>query len=526
MKPDPTKEMTKAILDEKHPLYSDNVEDWQEFRIVYDSGRELIRTALFKYAFEKQSTHDDRLKDGYVFNPGKAIVNVFNYYLTEQLANRELGGLSEDDLWKMFKKDCDLKGTDYDDFLNEGQKQASVAGAVGILCNKPPNPGGTEATAIKEGIYPYFALYTLENIYDWEFQRNKITHRPELVYLKLREEDGTYHFWYPDVWEIWRFETQGASKDTKPQKIDDGQNSLGEIPFIWMINVRRGMYHYLGISDLVEIAPIVTSVARDLSEGQEVIKMAGHPMLRLPMEENTDDASVSEAEIEAHIDYEGDEVISGGGAQQSSPRTVHYYNAEHGEAGKPDWMPTEILEPITAILNWIDRKVSHCYEVALLSGIHGQRSGEAAESGLKLRYEFKQLFSVLSKKSNNMTEAELSLIYLWLKWRGKPELFKEVKVERPKEFSLDDLSVALNNIFTSARNVISKTFRVKAMNKAAYITLPDLDDESKKKIEAENEENTPDLPPLFDSKKDDARNQSGSPPGGARPADQANLNQE
>jgi hypothetical protein len=526
MKIDITKEMTKARLDEKHPLYTMNAEDWQQFRIVYDSGKQLIEEALFRYNFEKAGTHEDRKKDGYVFNPGKAIVNVFNYYLTEQLANRELGGLSEDEIWKMFTKDCDLKGTDYDDFINESQKQSSVGGAVGILVNKPGNPGGTEATAIKNGIYPYLALYTLENIYDWEFERNKITHRPELIYLKLREEDGTYHFWFQNSWEIWRFETQGESKDTKPQLIDKGENPLGEIPFTWLINVRRGVYHFLGISDLVEIAPIVCSIARDLSEGQEVIKMAGHPMLRLPMEENTDDASVTEAELDAEIDAEIEGGTSGGGGQPSSPRTVHYFNAEHGASGKPDWMPTEILEPITAILNWIDRKIDHCYEVALLSGIHGQRSGEAAESGLKLRYEFKQLFSVLSKKSNNMTEAELTVIRLWLLWRGKSELFKEVKVERPKEFSLDDLSVALNNIFTSARNVISKTFRVKAMNKAAYITLPDMDDKTKKEIEAENEANTPDLPPLFDQDKDDSRNQSGSPPGGARPADEANLNQE
>jgi hypothetical protein len=53
-----------------------------------------------------------------------------------------------------------------------------------------------------------------------------------------------------------------------------------------------------------------------------------------------------------------------------------------------------------------------------------------------------------------------------------------------------------------------------------------MDDKTKKEIEAENEANTPDLPPLFDQDKDDSRNQSGSPPGGARPADEANLNQE
>jgi len=515
MKPDPTKQMTQAKLNEKHPRYAENIEDWQLFSVVYESGKALVDAALYRYAFEEQATHDDRVKGGYLFNPGKAIINVFNYYLTEQTTNRELAGLTEDPLWQLFAKDCDLKNTDYEDFINEGQKEASIEGAVGMLCNKPPNPGGTEATAIEGGIYPYFALYTLINIYDWEFARNKETHRYELIYLKLREDDGTYHIWYPDKWEIWRFNTTGDKKDLKPVKIDDGLNDLDEIPFIWMMNVRRSVCYYLGISDLVEIGPIVCSIVRDLSEGQEIILMAGHPMLRLPMEQNTDDAPV----VTAELDEDGE------GNQPTSPRTVHYFNSEHGESGKPDWMPTEILEPITAVLNWIDRKIAHCYEVALLSGIHGQRSGSSGESGLKLRYEFQQLFSVLSKKSDNMTEAELSLIRLWLKWRGKSDLFKDIKITRPKEFSLDDLSVALNNIFTSARNVISKTFRIQAMNKAAALTLPDMDDETRTTINEEHQANTPDMPPLFDPEKDDARNQSGDPGGLVRPGDQANQNQ-
>jgi hypothetical protein len=525
MKPDPNKEMTKDMLDEKHPLYLENREDWHLFSTVYESGKALIDEALFQYNFELQGTHADRVKEGYVFNPGRAIVTVFNYYLTEQVANRELAGLTNDPLWQMFEHDCDLKGTDYNDFIDEAQKQASICGAAGILCNKPPNPGGTEATAIKIGAYPYLALYTLQNVYDWEFERDPVTHRPMLSYLKLREEDDTYHFWYPDRWEIWQFNVEGNNKDLKPKKIEEGENPLVQIPFTWMINIRRGVYYYLGVSDLVEIARIVCSITRDLSEGQEIIKMAGHPMMLLPMEENTDDAHVDEAEIEAAINMTDDEIMSGGGGQASSPRTVHYFNAEHGEAGKPGWMPTEIFEPLQAILGWIDRKIDHCYEVALLSGIHGQRSGEGAESGLKLRYEFKQLFSVLSKKSNNMTEAEYSILKFWLIWRGKEDLLESIKIDRPKQFSLDDLAVALNNIFTSCRNVISKTFRVKAMNRAAEITLPDMDDETRKKMNTEHMKYTPDVPPLYDPDKDDPRNQAGDP-GDVRPADQANLNQE
>lgn len=501
-------EMTKAILDKKSTVYSLNREDWDLYTTVYESGKALIELALFKYEFEEQATHDDRIKDGYVFNPGKAIINVFNYYLTESEPVRELGKLDKDESWLQFKKDADLKGTDYDHLINEGQKQASVNGAVGMLVNKPANPGGTKQSAIKGGIYPYIVLYTLQNIYEWEFERNLTTHRLELKFLKLRDEDGTYHFWWKDKWEIWRYNPRSTEKDTQPRKIDEGENPLGEIPFIWMINTRRAANWYLGISDLVEIGRLVCSIARDLSNGSEIIKMAGFPMLRLPMVESTDEAPVENAET------------SGEGGQPTSTRTVHYFNPEHGERGKPDWMPTEVLSPIEAILKWIDAKIDQCFSIALLSGIHGQRSGEAGESGLKLRYEFKQLFSVLSKKSDNMTEAELALIRLWLKWKGESDWFKDVKVSRPKKFSLDDLAVALSNIFTSCRNVISKTFRIEAMDQAAEYTLPNMSDETRRKIHADHEANTPDLPPLFDPEKDDLRNQSGKTGNLVRPANE------
>ena len=501
-------EMTKEILNQKSLLYEENIDDWNLFTTVFESGKNLIDYALFKYEFEKTTTHEDRLKDGFIFNPGRGIINVFNFYLTETEPVRELGKLDEDELWKMFIKDSDLKGTNYDDLLNEGQKMASVNGAVGILVNKPMNPGGSVASAIKYGIYPYLALYSLQNIYEWKFERNKETHRVELTFLKLREEDGTYHFWYKDRWEIWRYEPRGEHKDDKPKKIDEGDNPLGEIPFFWMINLKRSANWYLGTSDLVEIARIVCSIARDLSNGQEVIKMAGFPMLRLPMMENKESMPIGDAESEED------------GDQESSPRTVHYFPPDFGEAGKPDWMPTEIFEPIQAVLMWIDAKITQCFQIALLSGIHGQRSGESAESGLKLRYEFKQLFSVLSKKSDNITEAELSILKFWLKWSAKEELFSKIKVTRPKKFSLDDLAVALNNIFVACRNVVSKTFRVQAMDQAAEYTLPNMSDETREKIHNENEANTPDMPPLFESQKDDLRNQSGDPGDLVRPADE------
>jgi len=181
-------------------------------------------------------------------------------------------------------------------------------------------------------------------------------------------------------------------------------------------------------------------------------------------------------------------------------------------------MPTEVLEPINAILDWINKKADECYRISHLAGIHGQRTSNEAQSGLALRYSFQQLFSVLSKKSENMTEAEYQMIRLWLKWQNKEEDFEDVKITRPKEFSIDDLAVQLDNAFTSMGRMYSKTYRIRMQEKVVSHTLPDLSKEDRDKISEETEAMTPEELPL--QTETDARDQTG---GGTtvRPADQA-----
>jgi hypothetical protein len=155
-------------------------------------------------------------------------------------------------------------------------------------------------------------------------------------------------------------------------------------------------------------------------------------------------------------------------------------------------MPTEISDPVTATLDWVDRKIDEIYRIAHLSGVHAQRrSNNKIASGLSIRYEFSQLNSVLVAKAKNLSEAELSCLRLWLKWQGQEEKFKTVEIKRSREFSIDEMAVAMDNAITSMRNVASKTFRVNVQKKLALSVLPDATQADKKKILEEIEENTP-----------------------------------
>lgn len=171
---------------------------------------------------------------------------------------------------------------------------------------------------------------------------------------------------------------------------------------------------------------------------------------------------------------------------QTGPRAVQEFDPELGDKGKPDWMESVILEPVESILKWIDRKTDEIYRVAHLSGVHGQRkSNNEVASGLAMRYEFQQLTSVLGKKSHSMCEAEKQIVRFWLMWQNKFDLFKEIKITRSKSFSVDDLSISLDNLIKSMKEVISKTFRQEAQIAMTRMTLPDLKDSIRVQIESE-----------------------------------------
>jgi hypothetical protein len=474
--------MTKEELEKKSDLYESNIKSWKLYDLIWRSGEELIEYALYRHERESYKNYLNRLRDGYVFNFGKSIVDIYSFYLNQKKVVRDLKGLREDEQWQMFQKDSDLNGTNYGVLINETQKFSSVFGSFGILINKAGNGEVTISEEISNKIYPYYALFSLPNIYDWEWKKDTATHRRYLSYLKLKETGDNYLIWTPEFWQQWTME----NKNKQPQLVRQGENPLEEIPFVWMVNVKDLKYPEIGASDLIDISHIVTSIAQNLSCGEEMIKLAGFPIRREPMEaqsDNSDTASDSE-EVE------------------SGPVAVAQFNPELGEAGKPDWMPTEILEPVEANLKWIDRKTDEIYRIAHLSGVHGQRkSNNEVASGMALRYEFSQLNQVLNSKATNATEAELQALRYWLMWQNKEELFDEMEIKRSTEFSIDELSIALENAITAYKNVVSRTFRKRVMQKITEHVLPDMTQDDKETIETEIEKDLPATTEIIDTNK-------------------------
>lgn len=494
--------MDLATLQKTHKVYDENIKDWAFYALAYQGGRPFIEYALQKHTRESDTNWRYRQDEGICFNYSSIIIDLFNFYLTEKPAVRELGLLADDQLWKLFVKDADLYGTNFDVLLNEAQKMAAIYGAVGVLIDKPNSSNKVKRDDIRQGIYPYCALFTLPNILDWKHERDPVTNRPVLTYLKLLDFDNRYLLWWPDKWEIWTLPegapsqfrvhkhvdttsydpkpgdnkyaqepstpyNQTALGNEEPILLNAGPNPLGEIPFVWFQNIKSVLDPYIGVSDIKEISRITASLIRNISYGEEVIKFAGFPQARRPMAR------------------EGEEVNNEAGVT-----AILEFDPTFGADGKPDWLESKVQEPIEAILSWMSRKITEVFQLSHLSGIHAHEKSDQVRSGVALRYEYQQLSLVLSKKSENLTETELGIIKYWLKWQNASSWYAPIKISRSKDFSIDDLSQNLENAIMADKLIPEVTFKHELMKVVAKRVLPDIADEKLMEIYAAIEQLT------------------------------------
>ena len=465
---------TKLDLEKKHDVYKERIKTWKFLEMAYEGGPDFLNEVITRNSRESWGNYNERLNDAICYDYSQSIIDLFNFYLTEKSVDRKFKKLDDDPLFKMFLKNVDLNGTNYTVFVNDIQKAASVTGSVGMLIDKPRSVYKTTADHIKFGIYPYCAVYTLPNVYDWEITIDRLTGKPVLSFLKLSEKDDTYYIWYRTHWERW-----DASQNNTVAMIDDGENPLDEIPFMWVQNIKSIISPLHGKSDIAQIAYIDGSIARNVSVGDEVIKFAGFPLMRLPREAPGEDDGT-------------------GAEQEVGVRSVLDFDPEFGEQGKPDWLESAVLEPIKATLDWTDRKVDEIFRIAHLSGVHGQRkSNNEVSSGLALRYEFQQLTSVLAKKAENITETELNTLRLWCKWQKQDALFEQVEIKRDKNYNIEDLSVSIENSLKTMDRVRSPRFKQLAEKKLANQELPNMSDDDRVKVESEIETMDPVEPAGF-----------------------------
>lgn len=445
-----------------HEIYAKYDDEWGFMQAAYEGSKALVAFgAMLRHERESTENYNRRIDEAYGFSYSRSVIDLFNFYLFKEPVKRSLGSLGEDNLWTSFFEDCNLEQDDLDQFLLAAAKVSSTQGHVGILVDKPNAKLSTREDELKNSVYPYLAMYNPLSILDWKYERDNFN-RPRLIYLKLKDdEDDLYRIWFPDKWEIWKESSENKGDKLGGEKVNEGKNPLGEIPFVWIYNIKsksRG----LGISDISDIARIDASIIRNLSQGEEIINYAAFPMLRQPRPEAGQTPN-DEVGVKAVLEFDPDRPES-----------------------KADWLEAEVYEPIKALFDVvIAKKVEEIYRASNIGGMAATVIQTEPKSGTALKSEFQLLNSKLVTKGKLLAKAEKEIIRFWLKWAGKSDESKEIAVERSDSYDVVNLSQDLDNILTSMNIIKSDEYNKKIQKHAARLMLPNEPDDEMKKVDAE-----------------------------------------
>lgn len=477
----PNETLTVGDLRETHSLYKVNRNEWFFLMASYEGAKELVAQGYLKQnERESDSNYARRLSEAYGFSYSKSVVDLFNFYLFKKPVKRDVGALKDDSLWAAFMKDCNLYGDNFDDFLTEQGRYSSIEGHMGILVDKASVTFDNREEQLKQGVYPYVASYFPTAILDWEYKRDE-NNRPYLAYLKLLDDSDDdvvqFRLWWPDSFEVWEIPIEGMDDDDS--KVNDeaeakllleGDNPLGEIPFVWLPNL-KSKKRPIGVSDIHDVARIDVSILRNLSDGEEVITYAAFPMMRKPMKEvKPDGAQSSQKEDQAAV------------------TAIMEFDPNKPES-KPDWLEAKVKEPIDAILGWIARKVEEIYRSVNAGGMASTEIQKTAKSGVALKAEFQLLNSNLVRKATNLEKAEIQIIEYWLRWEDQDaeKVQEGMTIERARTYDVEDLARDLENTLTAQTIVKSKKFSEQLQKSVARQMLPAADDEQLKEIDEEIE---------------------------------------
>lgn len=465
------KDLKVKDLLETNELYDENIENWNFLMASYEGTRQLIKLGyLERHERESLKNYTRRVKEAYGFGYSRSIIDLFNFYLFKKPVKRKMDKVIEDKLWNDFAKDCDLNGTDLDDFFTEQDKYAAIYGSVGVFVDKAKSKKDfeTREDQKKEGVYPYVSAYFPPAILDWEFGRDEFN-RPYLSYLKLVDDDGQYLLWWIDQFKVFEL-PPGNSGDSwenqGPIKIAEDKNPLGAIPFVWIFNMKSRVKP-IGVSDIEEVSRIDRSIMRNLSDGEEIITYASFPMMRKPMKEITPGGTKTSQ-----------------GTDDVGASAVLEFDPEHPES-KPDWLTSEVAAPIDAISKWISNKIAEIYRSTNAGGMASMELSTAPKSGVALQAEFQLLNASLVRKAKNLETAEKQIIYYWLLWEGIENLFDEVVIERSRTYDVENLAADLENALTATMVVLSKKFSQALQKQLARQMLPALSDKQMGEIDKE-----------------------------------------
>ena len=457
--------MTKKELLAAHPTYKNFINEWKFFINSYLGGK-FYRDGdyLLRHPFESLENYKRRKDIAYFYNYCAPIIDLFTSYLTKDQPQRTYGSLSSDvvtpprkpiTLFDSFWWDVDFEGTNFEQFMREAQRYASIYGMVSIIIDKPALAVETQAEAIEKDIRPYLSIITPENILDWKYIRLP-NGKMALDRIKINEGDGQYRIWTRVGWESWSITGQKA-----PVATGSGTHDLGKIPIVDLYN-KKSLIRRVGVSEIQDIADINKNIYYFCSDAKEIIENTAFPMLAIAEDK-------------------------GGGPDEelaTGPKNILSFDPD-AQNGKPEW-----LEPphssLQEIREWIQQDAQEMVRIAKMGGLRNTETSVQPWSGVSIEAQERQLYSSLAEKASNAEQAELDIFNLYALWE---DTTFEGNVKYSRSFATRDLTTSLTNaIQAGTAKVNSLTFEKERQKKIVDAATPGIEESERDKIFKEIDE--------------------------------------
>ena len=201
--------------------------------------------------------------------------------------------------WAEFTADVNNRNDSLSEFRREVQAAAMALGQTFIVVDKPNSDTISLADEIQSGS-PFFIHYYPWDVVDWDLDEYGMPY-----WVKLKEVDRSVHsdpfeesggdkirykIWFRDRWTL--INSDGKS-------IASGDNPLGEVPIVPVLNRKKKNSPFSGISALNDIAYLNKRIFNLGSLIDQFAFNAAFPMLRNPQVPGGEsgDISVSERTI-------------------------------------------------------------------------------------------------------------------------------------------------------------------------------------------------------------------------------------
>jgi hypothetical protein len=413
----------KALIDRRHPEYTNYNAHWTFLKETYDGGREWFKANIFRYIKEGEGEYGDRIKRCYRFNHSREVVDLLNKYLFKQLIVRNDADAPQS--VKAFWRRSTKTGLNVRDFSRQMSKKSSIFGRIAIVVDnnakldRVVSKADEKAQDVRTYAYVVEPGDLLDYSYDDDGNLNwvlirEIARDDSDPMASTGKVSSRFRLWTKQDWQLYE-EIKGRNGKTTIKLIDSADHDLGEVPVVIHDNIVTDEL-YVAPALIDDIAYLDRAVANYLSNLDAIIQDQTFSQLAMPAQ-NVMPGEDNYTKL----------------VEMGTKRTFLY----DGEGGSAPFYLSPDPKQAQMILAVINKIINEIYHTVGLAGERTKQDnalGIDNSSGVAKAYDFERVNALLAAKADSLEVAENRIIRLVALWNGEEDQIRTDLVSYPDNF--------------------------------------------------------------------------------------------